>query len=54
LLGVSRTTDDFDIWPALSKANLDRLAATLNEVEASGSPSVERWSARSFRAHTSL
>lgn len=63
LLGSPRTTDDLDICPATSKANLDRLAATLNEVEAiwrpegmedTGFPIVEPWSSRSFRGHTSL
>ena len=63
LLGSPRTTDDFDICPAMSGANLDRLAAVLNEVEAiwrppgmeaTGFPTVERWSAGSFAAHTSL
>lgn len=63
LLGSPRTTDDFDICPAMSNANLDRLAAMLNEVEAvwrpegmeeTGFPTVEPWSARSFGAHTSL
>jgi hypothetical protein len=63
LLGSPRTTDDFDICPATSKANLDRLAAVMNEVRAvwrpegkeeTGFPVVEPWSSRSFGAHTSL
>jgi hypothetical protein len=63
LLGSPRTTDDFDICPAMSKANLERLAAMLNEVEAiwrpegmeqTGFPAAEAWNARSFRSQTSL
>jgi hypothetical protein len=63
ILGSPRTTDDFDICPAMSKANLERLAAMLNEVEAiwrppgleeAGFPVVEPWSARSFTSQTSL
>lgn len=63
ILGSPRTTDDFDICPAMSKANLERLAAMLNEVEAvwrppgmeeTGFPTVERWNARSLAAQTSL
>lgn len=63
LLGSPRATEDFDICPAMSRANLARLAATLNEVEAiwrppgmeeTGFPTVGPWSARSFEAQTSL
>lgn len=63
MLGSPRTTDDFDICPARSRANLDRLAAVLNEVEARSAPAgledtgfapVEAWNAASFRAQTSL
>jgi hypothetical protein len=63
ILGSPRTTDDFDICPAMSKANLERLGAMLNEVEAiwrppgleeNGFPVVEAWNARSFAPHTSL
>ena len=63
LLGSPRTTDDFDICPAMGRANLERLADVLNEIgaiwrpeglEESGFPTVEPWSARSFEAHTSL
>jgi hypothetical protein len=63
MLGSPRTTDDFDICPAASRANLDRLAAMLNEVEARWAPSgleetgfdqVETWSAASFKSQTSL
>jgi hypothetical protein len=63
ILGSPRTTDDFDICPVMSRANLERLAAMLNEVEAiwrppgmegTGFPTAERWSARSFGSQTSL
>lgn len=63
LLGSPRTTEDFDICPAMTRANLARLAATLNEVEAiwrppgmeeKSFPTVEQWSAKSFDAQTSL
>jgi hypothetical protein len=63
LLGSPRTTEDFDICPEASRANLERLAAMLNEVkavwrpegmEAKGFPPVEPWSARSFASQTSL
>lgn len=63
MLGSPRTTDDFDICPAASRANLDRLAAMLNEVEARWAPPgletegfapVESWNAASFKAQTSL
>lgn len=63
LLGSPRTTDDFDICPDMSRANLERLAAMLNEVDAvwrpegmeeAGFPTVEPWSARSFASQTSL
>lgn len=63
LLGVPRTTDDFDICPAMGRANLERLAGVLNDVgaiwrpegmEKSGFPIAGPWSARSFGAHTSL
>lgn len=63
LLGSPRNTDDFDICPDMSRANLQRLAAMLNEVEAiwrpqgmeeTGFPAVEPWSAQSFGSHTSL
>lgn len=63
LLGSPRTTDDFDICPAAGRANLDRLAAMLNDVNArwsppgleeTGFPPVEPWNAASFKARTSL
>lgn len=63
LLGSPRTTEDFDICPETSRANLERLAAMLNEVEAiwrpqgmeeTGFPPVEPWTARSFSSQTSL
>jgi hypothetical protein len=61
ILGSPRTTRDFDICPAMSKANLERLAAMLNEVEAiwrppgmkdTRFPTAERWNARSFGSQT--
>ena len=63
LLGSPRVTDDFDICPAMDKANLGRLAAMLNEVgavwrpeglEEAGFPVAEPWSSRSFGSQTSL
>lgn len=63
ILGSPRTTDDLDICAATTQANLARLAAMLNEVEArwlppgleaTGFPPVERWNARSFASHTSV
>lgn len=63
MLGSPRTTDDFDICPALGGANLDRLAAVLNEVEArwappgmeeTGFPPVEPWNAQSLKSRLSL
>ncbi len=63
MLGSPRTTDDFDICPAPSRANLDRLATMLNEVEArwappgleeTGFPPVEPWNAQSFKSQMSL
>jgi hypothetical protein len=63
MLGSPRTTDDFDICPAAGRANLDRLAAMLNEVKARCAPPgleetgfapAERWNAASFKAQTSL
>lgn len=63
LLGSPRITEDFDICPETSRANLGRLAAMLNEVDAkwrpegmeeTGFPPVEPWSARSFASLTSL
>jgi hypothetical protein len=63
ILGSPRTTDDFDVCPATSRANLARLAAMLNEVEARWAPPgleelgfepVEPWNAASFKAQTSL
>ncbi len=63
MLGSPRSTDDFDICPASSRANLDRLAAMLNAIEARWAPAgleetgfepVEHWSAASFKAQTSL
>jgi hypothetical protein len=56
-------TDDFDICPQMGKANLRRLARTLNEIRArwrppglerSGFPAAEPWSEQSFAARTSL
>jgi hypothetical protein len=63
ILGSPRITDDFDICPATTRSNLERLAAVLNELEArfhaedlgpEGFLSPERWSARSFGSCTSL
>ncbi len=63
MLGSPRTTDDFDICPAPGRANLGRLAAMLNEVEArwappgleeTGFPPVEPWNSESFKSHLSL
>lgn len=63
LLGSPRITDDFDICPATSRANLERLADVLNEVgarwlppglESEGFDPVEPWNAASFKGHTSL
>lgn len=63
LLGSPRTTEDFDICPEMTRANLERLAAMLNEIEAvwrpegmeeTGFPTVEPWTARSFASQTSL
>ena len=63
LLGSPRTTEDFDLCPEMGRANLARLAAMLNEVEAvwrragmeeTGIPTAEPWSARSFASQTSL
>lgn len=63
ILGSPRVTDDFDICPSAARANLERLAAVLNEIEArfrveglelEGLPPPEPWSTRSFGSHTSL
>jgi hypothetical protein len=63
MLGSPRITEDFDICPATSRANLEHLADVLNEVEARWAPPgledvgfdpVERWNTRSFGSHTSL
>lgn len=63
MLGSPRTTDDFDICPASSSANLGRLAAMLNDVRARWAPPGleeagftpgEPWNAASFTAQTSL
>jgi len=62
LLGSPRGTGDIDICPAREAANLERLAAALNELEAalrlpgleSGVPPPEAWEARSFRPSTGL
>jgi hypothetical protein len=63
ILGSPRTTNDFDICPAMSKSNLARLDSMLNEVEArwrppgleaTGFAPVEPWNARSFGSATSL
>ena len=63
MLGSPRTTDDFDICPATSRANLDRLATMLIDVGARWAPAglektgfdlVEPWNAASFKAQTSL
>lgn len=51
LLGSPRMTDDVDICPATGRANLERLAAMLNDIDAL---SAEPWSARSFASQTSL
>jgi len=58
LLGSPRTTEDFDICPEMSRANLARLAAMLNEVEAlcrpegmeeTGFPTAEPWERKQLR-----
>jgi hypothetical protein len=63
ILGSPRVTDDFDICPATTRANLERLAAVLNDVEArcrteglenQGFPPPEAWNARSFGSFTGL
>jgi len=55
LLGSPRVTDGFDICAATSRANLARLAAVLNELEAhTRSHDTERWNARSFGLYTSI
>lgn len=63
LLGSPRITDDFDICPATSRANLQRLADVLNEIRAgwlppgledTGFDRVEPWNTGSFKAQTSL
>ncbi len=63
ILGSPRVTEDFDICPATSRANLERLAGTLNELDArfraeglelEGLPAPEPWDARSFGSYTSL
>jgi hypothetical protein len=63
ILGSPRVTDDFDICPATSRANLGRLAVVLNDLEArlraegielEGLMPPEPWSARSFGSYTSL
>ena len=63
MLGSPRTTDDFDICPATSRGNLDRLAAMLNEVgarwrppglEEAGFDAVEPWNQSSFKSHSRL
>ncbi len=58
LWGSPQLTDDIDICPASDKANLRRLAATLDEAEARFRPpgleegaQTPRWDARTFRAH---
>jgi hypothetical protein len=63
ILGSPRVTDDFDICPATTRANLKRLAAVLNGLgarfrteglEREGLPPPEAWNARSFGSFTSL
>jgi hypothetical protein len=63
MLGSPRITEDFDICPAGTRANLERLANVLNEIGARWAPPgledvgfdpVEPWNARSFGSHTSL
>jgi hypothetical protein len=63
MLGSPRITDDFDICPEASPENLQRLAATLNDISARWRPEgleqagfdpVEPWNARGFRSHTRL
>jgi len=58
LWGSALLTDDFDICPAADSANLERLAAALNEVEALFRPpgleegaSAPPWDERAFRPH---
>ncbi len=62
LLGSPRLTDDFDICAATNRANKQRLAAALNELDATfrppslkaGYPPPERWSSASFGSFTNL
>jgi hypothetical protein len=63
MLGSPRLTADFDICPATTRANLERLAAALNELEArfriedvepDGVTLPEPWNARSFGSFASL
>ncbi len=63
MLGSPRSTDDFDICAAATRANLERLADVLNEIDArfrvtglelEGFPLPEPWNSRSFGSHTSL
>jgi hypothetical protein len=62
VLGSPRVTADMDICPSQDRANLGRLAAALNELEAlyrppgleSGSAPPEPWNAASFSAFHTL
>lgn len=63
ILGSPRVTNDFDVCPATTRADLERLADVLNEIEArlrpagledEGFPLPEPWDARSFASYTSL
>src|SRR5438034_11834829 len=58
LWGSPLLTDDVDVCPAADRANLERLAAALNEAEARFRPpgveegaTIPRWDERAFRAH---
>ena len=60
LYGIARATDDVDITPATDKANLERLAGALRELDARlMPPGVDEpidwpWSADSFAQFTTL
>jgi hypothetical protein len=62
MLGSPRLTEDFDICPATTRANLARLAAVLNEIDArcrvaglqEGFPPAESWDGRAFGSYTRL
>jgi len=57
MLGSPRVTADFDVCPATTRANLERLAAALNELDArlriEDAPS-ELWNEHRLHSHTSI